>query len=100
MGAYGEVSESARELLAEAAEVGATRLWRRCGCRSAQEALSVVGSKLTARLGIVFVRAQAKLLRKRLHLAEPGGAQRARERAAYSRITRSTWRTLVITGIE
>ena len=28
------------------------------------------------------MRAQAKLLQKRIHLAEPGGAQRARDRAA------------------
>ena len=82
VGAYGEVSDSVRELLAEAAEVGATRLWRFCGCRTAQEALSVVASKMTARLGVAFVRAQAKLLRKRVHLAEPGGAQRARDRVA------------------
>ena len=67
--------------------MGATRLWRRCGCRSAQEALSVVGSKLSARLGVAFVRAQAKLLRRRMHLAEHGGAQRARERAAFADYT-------------
>ena len=41
----------------------------------------MVASTLTARLGVAFVRAQAKLLRKRIHLAEPGGAQRARDRA-------------------
>ena len=81
VGAYGEVSDTVRELLAEAAEAGATRLWRRHGCRSEQEALSMVATALTARLGVAFVRAQAKLLRKRIHLAEPGGAQRARDRA-------------------
>ena len=81
VGAYGEVSDTVRELLAEAAEAGATRLWRRHGCRTEQEALSMVASTLTARLGVAFVRAQAKLLRKRVHLAEPGGAQRARDRA-------------------
>ena len=55
---------------------------RFCGCRTAQEALSVVASKMTARLGVAFVRAQAKLLQKRVHLAEPVGAQRARDRVA------------------
>ena len=83
VGAYGEVSDTVRELLAEAAEAGAARLWRRHGCRTEQEALSMVASTLTARLGVAFVRAQAKLLRKRLHLAEPGGAQRARDRAEH-----------------
>ena len=70
------------ELLARAADVGAVRLWRRHGCRSEKEAKSLVSTKLTARLGTAFVRAQAKLLRDRLYLAEPGGAQRARDRAA------------------
>ena len=77
-----------RELLAEAAEAGATRLWRRHGCRSEQEALSMVATALTARLGVAFVRAQAKLLRKRIHLAEPGGGT-AREGSGGERELRS-----------
>ena len=98
VGAYGEVSDSVRELLAEAAEVGATRLWRFCGCRTAQEALSVVASKMTARLGVAFVRAQAKLLRKRVHLAEPG--ERSERGIGWPPLnTRRTWRTWVTTGI-
>mgnify|MGYP001241466741 FL=1 len=44
----------------------------------------MVASALTSRLGVAFVRAQAKLLLKRMHLAEPGGAQRARERAEHT----------------
>ena len=82
VGAFAEVSRSLHELLARAADVGAVRLWRRHGCRSEKEAKSLVSTKLTARLGTAFVRAQAKLFKDRLHLAEPGGAQRARDRAA------------------
>ena len=62
VGAFAEVSRSMHELLARAAEVGAIRLWRRHGCRSEKEAKSLVSTKLTARLGAAFVRAQAKLL--------------------------------------
>ena len=84
VGAYGEASDTVRELLAEAAEAGATRLWRRHGCRTEQEALSMVASALTSRLGVAFVRAQVKLLQKRLHLAElGGGAARARTDGAH-----------------
>ena len=82
VGAFAEVSRSMHALLARAAEVGAIRLWRRHGCRSEKEAKSLVSTKLTARLGTAFVRAQAKLLRGRIYLAEPGGAQRARDQAA------------------
>ena len=87
VGAYGEMSRSLQALVARATECGAARHWRRHGCRTEREARSVVATKLTTRLGIAFVRAQAKLVHSRVHLAERGGAERERlrrARASYS----------------
>ena len=79
------MSASVCELLAVATEYGATRLWRRLGCRSEADARSLVGAALSARCGVAFVREQAHLLECRLHRAMPGARDAAAVRERQQR---------------
>ena len=71
VGAYGEVSRGVDVLLRQAADYRATRSWRRFGYSSYAAAYSGTLTELYAVCGVAFVREQAHLLHRRLHLAMP-----------------------------
>ena len=70
--------------------VGAERIWRRMGARSALEAKGVIKNRLRRSIGITATRAAARLKIDRLGIALGDGAKAAQRRGA-ARAKNRTW---------